>query len=63
VSLAVALGLVPASAHAYLDPGTGSYMLQIVLGALLAGAIAVRTFWQRIRLFFSNLVSPKRKGK
>jgi len=24
-------------AHAYLDPGSGSYMLQILLGTLVAG--------------------------
>ena len=59
----VSLGLVPASAHAYLDPGTGSYILQIVIGSLLAAAFTIKAFWHRIRAFLENLVSSKRKGE
>jgi len=59
----VSLGLVPASAHAYLDPGTGSYVLQIVIGSLLAAAFTIKAFWHRIRAFLENLVSSRRKGE
>ena len=40
------------SAHAYIDPGTGSYILQIVLAGLLGAAFTVRIFWKRIKMFF-----------
>jgi hypothetical protein len=59
----VSLGLLPVSAHAYLDPGTGSYILQIVIGSLLAVAFTIKAFWHRIRAFLENLVSSKRKGE
>jgi hypothetical protein len=36
--------LFPSDAYAYLDPGTGSMMLQ----ALAAGIIAAGVFWRRI---------------
>ncbi|HEY1332123.1 MAG TPA: hypothetical protein VGH10_11735 [Actinomycetota bacterium] len=36
------------NAHAYLDPGTGSYVFQVVMGALLAAAVAVKVFWVRL---------------
>jgi hypothetical protein len=36
------------NAHAYLDPGTGSYVFQVVAGALLGAAVAVKVFWSRI---------------
>ena len=63
VAFVVPLGLLPASAHAYLDPGTGSYILQIVIGSLLAVAFTIKAFWHRIRAFLENLVSSKRKGE
>jgi hypothetical protein len=36
---------------AYLDPGTGSYVLQVLLAGLLGGAYAVRHFWTGVRAF------------
>ncbi len=32
----------------YLDPGTGSMILQVVAGGLAAAAVAGRLFWRRI---------------
>jgi len=32
---------------AYLDPGTGSYMFQVVVGALLGVAVSVKLMWKR----------------
>ena len=31
-------------AHAYLDPGTGSYIIQVTIGVLFGGAYAVKRF-------------------
>ncbi len=36
----------------YIDPGTGSIVLQAVVGAIAGIAIAVRLFWYRILKFF-----------
>ena len=38
---------IPA-ARAYVDPGTGSYVFQVVIGALLGAAVAVKVFWHRL---------------
>ncbi|MBW6521005.1 MAG: hypothetical protein K0A99_08370 [Desulfoarculaceae bacterium] len=35
-------------AHAYLDPGTGSAILQGVLGALAAIAVVLKLYWHRL---------------
>ena len=53
--------LFPRSAHAYMDPGTGSYILQLVIAALLGVSFAVKMFWMRIKTFFISLVSRKPK--
>ncbi len=44
----VCLALLPISAFAYLDPGTGSAMLQGVLGGLAAIAMVLKLYWHRL---------------
>lgn len=44
----------PVTAHAYLDPGSGSYMLQILLGAIAAGFFVVKHYWQKMVVFFKS---------
>lgn len=41
---------------AYIDPGTGSLIIQVAIGALVGGLVAARVFWQRIIGFFRGLV-------
>ena len=36
------LGISVAPAHAYIDPGSGSYMLQLTLAGILAAAFCVK---------------------
>ncbi len=33
---------------AYLDPGTGSILIQVLIAVLLGGGILLRTFWKKI---------------
>ncbi|HEV3168428.1 MAG TPA: hypothetical protein VGZ22_30765 [Isosphaeraceae bacterium] len=34
---------------AYLDPGTGSFMLQLLIASLLSGLYAARHWWYQIK--------------
>jgi hypothetical protein len=34
--------------YAYLDPGTGSLILQLIIGGLLGSVLFIRLFWGRI---------------
>lgn len=43
----VCLVILPINAFAYLDPGTGSAVLQGVLGALAAIAVVLKLYWYR----------------
>ena len=45
------------SAHAYLDPGSGSFIFQIVIAGLLGALVAVKRFWINIKTFFKNMFS------
>jgi hypothetical protein len=52
--LALWLLLAPSVVYAYLDPGTGSYVLQLVLGTLLGGLFALGLFWRRVVAFLKR---------
>jgi len=54
-------GTFPQKAYAYLDPGTGSYIFQLVIASIIGGLFAVKLFWTKIVLFFKNLFSRKYK--
>jgi hypothetical protein len=43
----MAVGLSTSSAHAYLDPGTGSIILQVLLGGVAGIAVAVKLYWHK----------------
>ncbi|OGH05848.1 MAG: hypothetical protein A2W22_00970 [Candidatus Levybacteria bacterium RBG_16_35_11] len=47
--------LFPKMAYAYIDLGTGSYILQILIATLLGAIVTLRTFWTKIKTFFINL--------
>jgi len=40
---------------AYLDPGSGSYLIQLLIAALLGGGFAIKAFWKQISAFFRKL--------
>lgn len=61
---ALAVGLVAAAmmtnAHAYLDPGTGSIILQGLIAAFAAAALVARHFWYRVTSFLRDPFNRKR---
>ena len=42
--------------YAYIDPGTGSMLVQAVLAAIVGSAVTIKLFWKRIKIFFLRLV-------
>ena len=44
---------VPGQAHAYLDPNSGSILLQILLGGFAGVALAGKMFWGNLKSFFT----------
>ncbi len=55
--------IFPQKAYAYLDPGTGSYIFQLLIAFLLGGIFAVKLFWNSIKTFFKNLFLRKKSEK
>ena len=48
-------------AHAYLDPGTGSMMLQIVIASVVGALFTLKTFWSQIKNYFSTKFTRNKK--
>lgn len=46
---------------AYIDPGSGSYLFQILIASLLAVGVSVKVFWKRIRSLARSVLS--RRGR
>lgn len=43
----------PPKAYAYLDPGTGSYFFQMLIGVAIGGLVGIKLFWKKIKDFFN----------
>ena len=58
ISIAV-LGctFLAAPSYAYLDPGTGSIILQSVLAGIAVAMGVLRLYWYRLKAFFSGKTS------
>jgi len=49
-------------AFAYLDPGTGSYIFQLIIAGALGAIFSLKIFWSKIKVFFGNLFGRKDKS-
>jgi len=54
----VLLMLMFTDAIAYLDPGTGSMLLQVILGGIAAVGVAIKLYWHRLRAAFGMAKKP-----
>ncbi len=52
--LAITLVTLAQNSFAYIDPGTGSIILQGILGAIAAAGTAIAVYWHKIKSFFSG---------
>ncbi len=60
--LFIYLILMTKNAFAYIDPGTGSYVIQIVLAVLFGSLFMLKTYWKMVKTFLRNIFSKKEKN-
>ena len=48
-------------AYAYLDPGTGSIILQAILGFIAASLATLSFYWNKVKLFLNKLFKKNNK--
>ena len=44
----------PQPAQAYLDPGTGSMILQVLVAGVLGGLFAIKMYWRQLKARFTG---------
>ena len=54
-----AFALFPCVALAYVDPGTGSYIFQLLLAGLLGALYLLRQYWSRVKSFARSLFGKR----
>jgi hypothetical protein len=47
------------SSRAYLDPGSGSVLIQLLIAGLLGAAFILKASWSKIKAFFSRSDAKK----
>jgi len=45
------------TAYAYIDPGTGSYLFQMLMAGLLGSAFAIKMAWRNVKTYISQIFS------
>jgi len=50
--LAVLVLVLIKDAYAYMDPGTGSYIFQLMMAVLLTAGFTIKVYWRKIKAFF-----------
>jgi len=58
--IVLGFGLLAKAALGYIDPGTGSYVLQVAIAFLVGIAFSVKVFWKKISAFLRKVFSGKK---
>jgi hypothetical protein len=51
----VAIALWATPAHAYIDPGSGSMFLQLLVAAIAGGLWTLKAYWRQLKVFFTRI--------
>jgi len=59
IGVTILLACNPQDAHAYLDPGSGSLLFQVLIGVLLAAFFTIKLWWGKFKSFVTGLGRKK----
>ena len=51
--------LFSTNSYAYIDPGSGSIILQAIIAAFAGAGTAITIYWKKVKLFFSKIFKKK----
>ena len=61
ITILLMVGAQPALA--YIDPGSGSAIMTVVIGVLVSFGVVMKTFWYKIKRFLGLSKSKRAKAK
>ena len=50
--------ILPFNVQAYVDPGTGSFVIQMLFASAIGGLFTIKMYFQKIKNFFKGLNKP-----
>ena len=53
--------LIPSISYAYIDPITGSVVIQAIIGTIVTGLFLIKTYWAKLVFFIKKLFGCKIK--
>jgi len=59
IYFALALFATPTLVHAYIDPGTGSLLIQGLIALVVGALFTLKTWWHRLRSLFARRPPPQ----
>lgn len=62
LGIVIYLFFLPKPAHAYLDPGSGSYILQMVIGVFITLSFVFQTSLKRLIIFIKKIIFRRDEG-
>lgn len=57
------LFVFPREVYAYIDPGSGSYLTQVILGFVFGGLFMIKIYWNKIKHVFFKTHSEKKDNQ
>jgi len=55
-------GLIIQDAYAYIDPGSATMFIQVIVGVLVGVGITIKIYWEKIKFkLFSKINNSKNK--
>jgi len=63
VFLSILYFLSTVKAFSYIDPGSGSYILQIVIASVLGILTLIKIYWSKLKAFFVSFLSNKQDNE
>lgn len=58
--LLLIISVFPTGSYAYLDPGTGSYIFQLLIAGAIGGLFTLKIYWNKITAYFKNIFSKEK---
>jgi hypothetical protein len=59
----IALLIPMIGTHPYLDPGSGSFILQILIAALVGSLFLIKVYWNKLKAFFKKTPTNEQVGE
>lgn len=56
IAICLVIGMnLPVNAYAYIDPGSGSLMLQMLIAGIIGAFVTIKLYWMQLRARISRM--------